>query len=236
MGHGRARRRPARTGDRRHRHTARVLRGRRQRRARPTCRAGRLRRGTAGRAGPAGLRRAGRARPRLRLALRPAPTRDRSSERGMRRRGPRARALLRPALRVRFSANDDGRSKAGPTGRIRNELGATPARRRDPSRRPPPVGAGRSRPERRSRGACGTASSKRGGDARGRPWVRPQPDRTGIAQLCDRDQAAALRRPAPPRRGRSSRGLEVVAPLHDGCRRLPGGRRRAARAPRPRWP
>ena len=137
---------------------------------------------------------------------------------------------------VRFSANDDGRSKTRLTGRIRNELGATPARRSDPSRRPPPVGARLHGPRDGVVGLVERRPRNWGGDARGRPWVRPQPDRTGIAQLCDRDQAAALRRPAPPRRGRSSRGLEIVAPLHDGCRRLPGGRRRAARAPRPRWP
>ena len=99
-------------GGGRHRHAARVLRRRRQRRAGRPRRAGRLRPGLPAEPAQPGLRRAARAGPRLRLALRAAPARDRRGQRRLRRRRPRPRPVLRPALRQRHRQAHHGRAQA----------------------------------------------------------------------------------------------------------------------------
>ena len=141
------------------------------------------------------------------------------------------RTLLRPALRRRRGPDDDRRSQAGTARRVRHELGAPPARRGDPRRRPLAVGPG---VHGTGDGVVGIVERRPAdGEATleaARAYAVDLAEQASPT-LGDRDQAAALRRPAPPRRGGGGRGLEVVARLDDGCCRLPGRCRRAARGP-----
>ena len=113
--------------------------------------------GLAGELAPPGLRRAARARPRLRLPVRAAlPDHRRGQRRLCRDRARRSRCSATCAS-SRAGEVHDGGAEARTAGGVRDELDPAPPDRRHPRRRPAPVRAGRHR-RRPPSGACGTAS------------------------------------------------------------------------------
>ena len=145
LDHGPARGRPRRPGRDRDRLRPLVLRRWRQRGPRRPRRARRLRPGPARRGGQPGYG----VRPELDHDLAwhvgPAPTRDRRRQRRLRGHRPRPGLLLRPPLRGATRQAHHRRAQARPARRVRAVVGAAPAGRRHPRRRPPPVRADRDR-------------------------------------------------------------------------------------------
>ena len=141
-------------------------------------------------------------RPRLRVPLRHAPAGDRRGQRAGRRRRARARLLLRHPLRRRGrQAHDLGRP-ARPPGRVRAVLGAPPAGRHRPRRRPADLEPGGGSRGSRQDGAR-EPGPPTGRAPPGRPRVRAGHRHVHLAGVGPSRQGAALRR--PPRRRRASR-------------------------------
>ena len=160
---------------------------------------GGVRRGPRRRRGHARLRRPAGVRCGLRLPVRHPQADHRRRQRAGRRRRPRARLLLRPALRGAGGQADHVARPPRPAGRVRPVVVAAPPGRRHPGRRPAAVEPGRA-----GRGGGAARAGQPGAGARRAAAVHLRLRRAARhgdrSVLAGRDEAAALPRPARRRR------------------------------------